>query len=57
MKQRKPLGNLYQKVTFLFLFLICASLTYAQNNKVTGRVVDAQGEPVIGASVVVKGQS
>jgi len=57
MKQSKPLGKQIQKLVFLILFLVCASFTYAQNNKVTGRVIDAQGEPVIGASVVVKGQS
>jgi len=57
MKQNKPMENLIQKVTFLMLFLICNTFTYAQNNKVTGRIIDAQGEPVIGASVVVKGQS
>lgn len=55
-KTRKSFGSLLTKVAFLTLFLLCTSLTYAQNNKVTGRVVDAQGEPVIGASVVVKGQ-
>ncbi|MBQ6916840.1 MAG: TonB-dependent receptor plug domain-containing protein, partial [Prevotella sp.] len=39
------------------LLLFCGSFTYAQNNLVSGRVVDSQGEPIIGASVVVKGQS
>ena len=57
MKQAKQMKSVFQKVAFLILFLVCASSMYAQNNKVTGRVVDAQGEPVIGASVVVKGQS
>ena len=57
MKQVKKMVNHFRKEMLLMLLLFCASLTYAQNNKVTGRVVDAQGEPVIGASVVVKGQS
>ena len=56
-EKRKNLGIGAFKQVFLVLFLLCASITYAQNNKVTGRVVDAQGEPVIGASVVVKGQA
>ena len=58
MKQEKSsiFESHFMKMTFLVLFLLCAAMTYAQNNKVTGRVVDAQGEPVIGASVVVKGQ-
>ena len=59
MKQEKTKsqGSRSLKLAFLVLFLLCASITYAQSNKVTGRVVDAQGEPVIGASVVVKGQA
>ena len=59
MKQEKTKsqGSRSLKLAFLVLFLLCSSITYAQNNKVTGRVVDAQGEPVIGASVVVKGQA
>lgn len=56
-EKRKTFGSRSIKMTFLILFLMCASFTYAQNNKVTGRVVDAQGEPVIGASVVIKGQA
>ena len=31
------------------------ALAFAQNKQVTGTVVDESGEPVIGASVVVKG--
>ena len=56
MKQ-KLMKSLFQRISFLMLLLFCATLTYAQNNTVSGRVVDSQGEPVIGASVVVKGQS
>ena len=58
MKQTK--GNfgasLFLKMMLLAFSTLCASETYAQNNKVTGHVVDAQGEPVIGASVIIKGQ-
>ena len=56
MKQ-KLMKSFFQRVSFLMLLLFCASFTYAQNNLVSGRVVDSQGEPIIGASVVVKGQS
>ena len=35
--------------------LMGMSTVLAQNTKVTGHVVDENGEPVIGASVVVKG--
>ena len=58
MKQTKGnlLVSLFLKTMLLTLSIFCASDGYAQNNKVTGRVVDAQGEPVIGASVMVKGQ-
>ena len=35
--------------------LMGVSAAFAQNTKVTGHVVDENGDPVIGASVVVKG--
>lgn len=38
----------------LALLLACATLTYAQRT-VTGKVTDEQGEPLIGATVLVKG--
>lgn len=41
---------------FTVLFAVFAIGAFAQN-KVTGTVVDVQGEPIIGASVVVKGTS
>ncbi len=40
----------------MVLFLLCASFSFAQN-KLTGNIVDAIGEPIIGASVVVEGVS
>ena len=45
-----------QRLMFTVLFAMFAICTFAQN-KITGTVVDAQGEPVIGASVMVKGTS
>ncbi|SHK86139.1 SusC/RagA family TonB-linked outer membrane protein [Xylanibacter ruminicola] len=48
--------GMLQRLMFTVLFAVLAIGAYAQN-KVTGTVVDAQGEPIIGASVVVKGTS
>ena len=47
------------KVMFLLFFSIGTThTTWAQSQlKITGNVVDTQGEPIIGASVVVKGTS
>jgi len=42
---------------FLIMFLVCATFAYAQNREITGTVVDASGEPVVGASVLIKGSS
>lgn len=43
--------------SFLFLFMLCFCLvqTFAQNVNVTGLVLDDTDEPIIGASVLVKG--
>ncbi len=38
----------------LCLFL-CSVCLFAQSKKVTGRVTDVTGEPIIGANVLVKG--
>ena len=46
----------WQRLFFLALMAICSQTAMAQG-KVSGVVVDASGEPVIGASVVVKGTS
>lgn len=45
-----------KKVAMLFMALTVSSLTYAQT-KLSGTVKDETGEPLIGASVVVKGGS
>ena len=42
------------KHLFLLLTLLSFSLTALAQQKVTGKVKDSSGEPVIGASVVVK---
>jgi TonB-linked SusC/RagA family outer membrane protein len=44
-----------RKINFLlFLFSLSMGITFAQT-RVTGKVVDENGEPVIGASILVKG--
>ena len=45
------------KHLFLLLTLLSFSLTALAQQKVTGKVKDSTGEPVIGASVVVKGNN
>ena len=39
------------------LALTCTAAALAQNGKISGKVLDAQGEPMIGAAVVVSGTS
>lgn len=48
-----------KQIRFLILFMVTliSSMTYAQDVKYSGTVVDAQNEPIIGASVVQKGTS
>ena len=49
-------SDLIGRFLAMFLFAFIAISGYAQS-KVTGKVVDSNGEPVIGASVIVKGTS
>ncbi|MBR1933956.1 MAG: TonB-dependent receptor [Prevotella sp.] len=46
----------WRRLLFLALMAVCSVGALAQS-KVSGKVVDATGEPIIGASVVVKGTS
>ena len=48
--------SLLRHLMFLALMVFCTSSAFAQKN-VSGTVKDATGEPVIGASVMVKGTS
>ena len=48
--------HIWRRLLFLALMAVCSTVAMAQG-KVTGKVVDALGEPIIGASVVVKGTS
>ena len=42
---------------FVFLMLFGSLCIYAQHSSITGKITDRQHEPIIGASVVVKGSS
>ena len=49
---------MHRIITLLLVFLASAS-TFAQKNEpgyFTGKVVDANGEPLIGASITMKGK-
>ena len=46
--------SLIMTLCFVLLLLV-PSVISAQNSNITGRVVDTQGEPIIGASILVKG--
>jgi len=48
--------GIWQRLFLLALMAVCSTVVMAQA-KVSGTVVDAQGEPVIGASVIIKGTS
>ena len=54
-KQKLLLRSMKQCVLLMFsLFLISAS-AFAQNNTISGKVENDAGQPVVGASVIVKG--
>lgn len=45
----------FQRLLFIALFTALTIGAYAQNKTVSGTVVDTNGDPIIGASVLVKG--
>lgn len=49
----------FQKILYLFLLMLLSSLTASAQREITvrGSVEDGNGEPVIGASIIVKGNS
>ena len=55
-KRMNPWGRStsWRRLLLLALLTVCSTVAMAQG-RVTGKVVDASGEPVIGASVAVKG--
>lgn len=44
-----------KKYLLFLLFAVMGSVIYAQNKNVTGIVVDENGEPLVGVSIVIKG--
>ena len=59
--QKKPMRQLIQqsmkKCAFVFFMLVCSIVALAQNIIVKGKVTKEDGQPVAGASVMVKGTS
>ena len=39
------------------MLMLGGALAFAQNRLVTGKVIDDKGDPVVGASVIIKGTS
>lgn len=39
------------------MLMLCGALAFAQNRVVSGKVIDGKGDPVVGASVIIKGTS
>ncbi len=53
----KNLKQLIRQTALMMMMLTCSTLLHAQGISVKGTVADANGEPLIGASVVVKGNT
>lgn len=49
------IGTLKRQVLFMLFFFAATLCAFAQNKTITGVVVDATGESIIGANVLVKG--
>jgi TonB-linked SusC/RagA family outer membrane protein len=57
-QKRKANNNLLSKMILACMLMLIASVaSFAQSTKVTGTVTDEKGEPIIGASILVKGSS
>jgi len=46
-----------KKVLLFFLALLCAGISFGQETSITGNVVDSNGDPIPGVSVVISGTS
>lgn len=53
--EKQKLMRLMKRCTLSVAFFFCTALLMAQSIKVSGTVVDAKSEPVIGATIAVKG--
>ena len=55
-RKESPIASMLWKfMLFVGLLLGGTSQLYAQQSQVTGSIIDAEGEPMIGVSVKVKG--
>lgn len=51
------IGNIFSRLLVLVVILLSVSTFGYAQSKITGKIVDASGEPIIGASVMVKGST
>ncbi|MBR0533777.1 MAG: TonB-dependent receptor [Bacteroidales bacterium] len=49
--------NFLTKATLCLVALLLGFVSYAQTRSLSGKVVDSNGEPIVGASVILAGQS
>ena len=47
----------YLRFLFISVLLICSTLSFGQNKKITGKVLNDESKPVAGVSVFVKGKT
>ena len=58
MKKRKRIElTAIRRTVFALFAILLSTMSFAQGGSISGEVVDVQGEPIIGASVVLKGTS
>jgi iron complex outermembrane receptor protein len=51
----KQIFNGCKRISLFLIAILLTQITFAQNSKITGKVIDAKGTPISGASVRVKG--
>ncbi len=44
-------------LTLFIMLMLCGGMVFAQSRLITGKVIDDKGDPIIGASVIIKGTS
>ena len=54
-KRRGVVSSLFKTMLTMLLFVLCTATAFAQQKTIKGTVVDATGQPIIGANVSVKG--
>jgi len=54
-KRRGVVSSLFKTMLTMLLFVLCTATAFAQQKTIKGTVVDASGQPIIGANVSVKG--